>query len=208
MPAKGDSPYTKELTLYSGAAFLAVGSATAVTLMKWTSLTPFASVACGIGAGGVAMILAVVAWWKIRMLQWQRDAAAPDAFERISKYPHISQLLEQHAADEKELGIDAETKAFAERSAQEALRLIDALERSPEYGAADAPTREAMMNKVVEAHIAQGLREAEATANRTAARIEALRELRELERAIPGDRRPTPQEQFRLDQLREKARHP
>jgi len=204
----GESPYSSELTLYCGAAFLAIGSATAVALMKWTSLTPFASVACGIGAGLVAFILAALAWLKIRMLRWKRDLAAPDAFQRISKYPHVAELLKQHAADEKELGIDAETMTFAERNAQEFSRLIDELERSPEYQAADAAAQQAMMKRVVEVHHAGTAREIEAAGKRSAERIAALRELRELERAIPGDRKPTPEEQFRMDQLREKTHGP
>ena len=204
----GESPYSSELTLYCGAAFLAIGSATALALLKWTSLTPLASVTCGIGAGLVAVILAALAWLKIRMLRLRRDLAAPDAFQRVSKYPHVAELLKQHAADEKELGIDAATKSFAERNVQELGRLLDELERSPEYQAADAAAKEAMMQEVVEAHHAATAREIEAAGKRSAERIAALRELREFERAIPGDRKPTPEERFHMDQLREKAHGP
>lgn len=173
--------------------------------MKWTSLTPLASVACGIGAGIGAMIVAVFAWLKIRMLLWKRDLAAPDAFQRISNYPHIKELMEAHAADERALGIDAESKAFAERATQELTRRTDELEHSPEYQAADAAAREAMMKKLAEAHYAEMSREIEAAGRRSAERIAALHELRELEQAIQQDRKPTPEERFRMDQLREKA---
>lgn len=204
----GESPYSSELRLYCVAAFLAIGGATAVVLMKWTSLTPFAGVAYGIGAGLVGLILVALAWLKIRMLRWRRDLAAPDAFQRVSKYPHVAELLEQHSANERELGIDAESKAFAERNIQEFSRLIDELERSPQFQAADAAAQEAMMERVVEAHHAGTAREIEAAGKRSAQRIAALRELRELERGIPGDRKPTPEEQFRMGQLREKAYGP
>ena len=138
----------------------------------------------------------------------ERDAAAPDAFQRISKYPHVAELLKQHTADEKELGIDAETVTFAQRNAQEFSRLIDELERSPEYRAADEAAQQAMMKKLVEAHHAETVREIEAEGKRSAERIAALRKLRELEAAIPGDRKPTPEERFHMDQLREKAHGP
>jgi hypothetical protein len=197
---------TKALQGFAFAAFLA-GAAAAFFLLR--AVTPWEPATCmfvALGAGLACMVLTLVGWLKYKLWSIKRDAAAPDAYERIMNRPEIRRMTAELEADQKELGIDVEQKEQVARITAETGRKIDGLLASAAYLKASQSEQQAMTDRMVKEDMEAVQREIERTGEENMARVEALREWRRLEREQGGGR--TPEERFRLQQLRDRAYGP
>jgi hypothetical protein len=173
---------TKRITLTDVvvcAGMLAMAAGTYFLLRQLTDWSPYAAAMAAVAVGSFAFVGLALVWIMLRLRFPIRN---PQAIQARHAF------MEQAEADRKELGLDKETKAFAERDVEEFTRKLRELELSPQYIKAGESERDRMMKEVADRHVKEGEAKVHEEAARATERIEALRQYRELDqRARRGE---------------------
>jgi hypothetical protein len=200
VPVKPASP--PYLQAIACAALLAAAAGAYLLAREYTDWSPATAMMAAIGAGAFAYVAAGLA---LLTLRFQLISRGVPSFLTRDVQQARDEYLVQMAADRKELGLDKESKAFAEQNVQELDRLLRELETSPQYMKAGEAERQKLTDELAARHF----RESEARVSEVSAhaveRLEALRDYRALEaRARRGESLPL-EEKARMKRLKTKA---
>lgn len=181
---------------------LAVGAGTYFLAREYTDWSPATAMMVGIAIGAFATVAAVAALMTLRYQLIKRGI--PSFLTRDAMRAH-GEFMAQAEADRKEIGLDKETKAFAETDVQEFARKLRELELSPEYMKASESERDRMMKEVADRHMKESEAKVHEEAARATERIEALRQYRELEARARRREALSPEDRERMQRLKRKA---
>ena len=166
-------------------AVLLVAVACAYFLREFTGWSPLTAVMIGLAVGAALSVAVVIA---LMILRYQLIRRGIPSFLTRDVELARRDFMAQAEADRKELGLDKETKAFAETDMQELDRKLRELEVSPRYMRANEPERDRLMKEIIDAHVKETDARIHQEAARASERMEALREHRALEdRARRGE---------------------
>ena len=178
------------------AGMLAMAAGTYFLLRQLTDWSPYAAAMAAVAIGSFAFVGLALVWIMLRLRFPIRDSQAIQARHAF---------MEQAEADRKELGLDKETKAFAERDVEEFARKLRELELSPDYMKASESERDRLMKEVADRHVKEGEAKVHEEAARATERIEALRQYRELDQRARRGETLSLDEKDRMKRLKAKA---
>ena len=184
------------------AVMLAAWASTYFLAREFTDWSPVNAALIGLAVGAFVSVAAAVALMTLRYQLIKRGI--PSFLTRDAKQAH-DEFMARMAADQKELGLDKESKAFAEKNVQEFGRLLRELETSPQYLKAGDAERQKMTEEMSAKHLKDTEAQVHEASARAVERMEALREYRELdERARRGESLSF-EEKERMKRLKTKA---
>jgi hypothetical protein len=166
---------TTALEVVACAGMLAIGWTTYVLLREFTGWTPFAAMLAAFVAGCFGFLGIGLVWIKLRLHFAMSSPAAKQARD---------EFMAQFEADQKELGLDKESKAFAEKDTKELTRKMREMELSPAYMKAGESERDRLMNELARRHVEETKAKIAAESALVVERIEALREYRALDERL------------------------
>lgn len=178
------------------ASMLGLTAGTYFIVSEFTDLTPFAAMLTALVVGSFGCVGLALVWIKLRLYFLARSPAARE---------YRADFMAQAEADRKELGLDTETKAFAEKDVQEFARKLRELELAQQYIKASESERNRLMKEVADKHLKESEAKVHEEAARATERIEALREYRALEQRARAGNALSPEERARMHGLRKKA---
>ena len=154
------------------AGMLAVGTGTYFLVRELTDWTPLAAMLVAFVAASLGFLGLGLVWIRLRLYFAMKSPAAQQARD---------EFIAEFKADQKELGLDQESKAFAEKDVQEMTRKMRELELSPAYMKAGESERDRMFRDLADQHMEETKAKVEAASTRSAERVQALRDYRALE---------------------------
>jgi hypothetical protein len=167
------------------AVMLAAWASTYFLAREFTDWSPVDAALVGLAVGAFVSVAGAIALMTLRYQLIKRGI--PSFLTRDVELARHD-FMARAEADRKELGLDRETRAFAEKDMQELSRKLRELELSPGYIKAGESERDRLMKELVEAHVKDTEVRIHEEAARASERMEALREYRELEaRARRGE---------------------
>jgi hypothetical protein len=164
---------------------LAAWASTYFLAREFTDWSPADAALVGLAVGAFVSFAAAIALMVLRYQLIRRGI--PSFLTRdVERARH--DFMARAEADRKELGLDKETRAFAEKDMQELDKKLRGLEASPQYMKATESERDRLMKEIIDAHVMDTEARIHKEAARAAERMEVLREFRDLEaRARRGE---------------------
>jgi hypothetical protein len=196
MPEIPAQPRSKSLETAVVAVLLATGTGIYFLIRQYTDWTPTTAVLTSLLVAPFALFGLAFAYFKLRLFFLVRSGGAKRALDEATA---------EFAVDEKELGLDKETKAFAEKTAQELNRQLRELDTSPRYMKASDGERQKIVEELTAKHLEETKARVHEQATRAAGRVAALREYRALEQRAHGGERLSEEDKARMASLKRKA---
>lgn len=193
-----EAPAKKTTALEAGlcAGMLAIGVGTYFLVREYTDWSPLAAMLTAFVVGTFGFLGLGLAWIKLRLHFAMNSPAARQARD---------EFIARYDADQKELGLDKESKAFAEKDVQELTRKMRELELTPAYMKAGEPERDRLMQELMDRHLEETKAKVEAESNRAVERVEALREYRALDERSRRGESLSAEDRTRMQALKTKA---
>jgi hypothetical protein len=199
-PAKPASP--PYLQAIACATLLVAAAGAYLLAREYTDWSPATAMMAAIGAGAFAYVAAGLA---LLTLRFQLISRGIPSFLTRDVQQAREDYLAQMAADRKEIGLDKESKAFAEKSVQELDRLLRELETSPQYLKAGDAERQKLTDELAARHFRESEARVGEVSARAVERLEALRDYRVLEERARRGESLSLEEKARMKRLKAKA---
>lgn len=196
--ARAEAPAKKTTALEAGlcAGMLAIGAGTYFLVRELTDWTPLTAMLVAFVAASFGFLGLGLVWIKLR-LHFAINSPAPKQAR--------DEFIAEFEADQKELGLDKESKAFAEKDVQELTRKMRELELSPGYMKAGESERDRMFKDLADRHMEETKAKVEAASTRSAERVQALREYRALDKRSRKGESLSADDRVRMQALKTKA---
>jgi hypothetical protein len=178
------------------AGILGLTAGTYFIVREFTDLSPYAAMLTAFVVGSFGFIGLALVYIKLRLHFLTQSPAAKHARD---------EFIARFDADQKELGLDKESKVFAEKDVKELTRKMRELELTPGYMKAGESERDRMMKELMDRHLEETKAKVEEVSKRAAGRVEALREYRALEQRSRGGETLSEEDQARMSSLKAKA---
>jgi hypothetical protein len=177
-PAKPLSRAATQPQVLVCAVLLATAASSYFLAREFTDWSPITALLVGFTIGAFVSFAAAIG---LMILRYQLIRRGIPSFLTRDVELARDAFMARAEADRKELGLDKETRAFAERDMQELSRKLRELDLSPGYMSAGESERDRLMKELIDAHVKDTEARIHEEAARASERIEALRECRALE---------------------------